>query len=252
MNKKPFILLSSLFLLSGCATYNEITEPKQVREKMQQIEASQEGFSLKNVTLTSNIKIGNNKTSTEARTETIISIDNKYVSTTLYMKADNDGQVTEATTKAHSYIKDNYYYLATETTSKDQTQRIYAQSEIDPNKIDTIFDELELDIDEIEKSITGSDYLATFKASLLLDKIPEGMKFYTTGEGSLKISYEKETTDSKLITEVEFVNNFISSTYTKTEKTNKDGDISVTEASINISLSSNVTYPDLSTYTLVA
>ena len=153
MNKKPFILLSSLLLLSGCATYNEITEPKQVREKMQQIEASQEGFSLKNVTLTSTIKTSNNKASTEARTETIISIDNKYVSTTLYMKAVDDGQVSEATTKAYSYIKDNYYYFATETTTKDEAQKIYAQSEIDPNKIDTIFDELELDIDEIEKSI---------------------------------------------------------------------------------------------------
>lgn len=252
MNKKPFILLSSLLLLSGCATYNEITEPKQVREKMQQIEASQEGFSLKNVTLTSTIKSSNNKSSTEARTETIVSIDNKYVSTTLYMKADNEGQVSETTTKAYSYIKDNYFYLATEYTSNDQTRKVYSQSEIDPNKIDTIFDELELDIDEIEKSITGSDYLTTFKASLLLDKIPEGMKFYTTGEGSLKISYEKETANSKSITEVEFVNNFLSSTYIKTEKTNADGDTSVTEASVNISLSSNVTYPDLSTYMLVA
>ena len=108
---------------------------------------------------------------------------------------------------------------------------------------------VELDISEIEKSITGSDYLATFKTLLLSDKIPEGLKFYTTGEGSLKISYEKETADSKSITEVEFVNNFVSSTYIKIETTNVDGDTSVTEAGVNISLSSNVTYPDLSTYT---
>lgn len=251
MNKKPFILISSLLLLSGCATYNEITEPKQAREKLQQIETSQKDFSLKNITLSSTLKTSTNNVSKEVRTEIAISVESKYIVATLYTKGEENGVVTESTTKSYSYIQDSYYYFAIEASSGETTTKSYSKYEVDATKVDRIFDELELDIEDIEETIKGSEYLATFKSALILDKIPEGMKLYSTGDGSLKVSYVQELNTLTTSLEVEFVNNFISSTKIKSESTDKDGNKTVTEMNVNISLSCNVNYPDLTTYTLI-